>query len=564
MMKKNRLFVMATVLAFVFTASFCFGQQGVKPGVKNSYNEVTSKLDKGGNIFIYVSTERVVKTVDDFVTKLSQIAQSSADTPDQAKETMAIFDFIYGMIKRSGLTEISGVGFSSVPVSENLNHSKTVIHHYKENSSGLIWKLYETSPHKLTELRMLPANTSFAAFGTSKLNALWNWIKKEAELSKIPALEKISKLDSNLLKSGIDLNKMLEAMSNGAGYVFTLDNTKKCKLPFGAKGMEIPDPGLALVITVKDDYLLNFFSLMFGNKTPVEEKGIKSIPISIPKMMPFTLEPAVMQKGNTLILTSSKKMAEEMFSAMEKGNGLISTPEFKKMSANIPDTGNGFSYSNGELFKLIMSLQQKDKGPESDSNPAETEAYKNIMNLFWKDMESYSVMQTFPEGLIWISNQTMNYENLVLLPVTFGVGVISAIAIPNALTANQKGKQKATIGDMKAVAQAIESYMTDFYYAPKGKTLKEVEKDLVPFHIKNLPLKDAWGNDFLYLHGTGKDQDVYYIASPGRDGVFNGWDQKGFYPIKTMKDFDNDIIFANGAFVYGPEFKHLSGPIEKK
>jgi hypothetical protein len=45
-------------------------------------------------------------------------------------------------------------------------------------------------------------------------------------------------------------------------------------------------------------------------------------------------------------------------------------------------------------------------------------------------------------------------------------------------------------------------------------------------------------------------RDGYLIASPGKDGLFQGWQQKGEYP---RNEYGQDIIFSGGRFVYGPE-----------
>ena len=57
-----------------------------------------------------------------------------------------------------------------------------------------------------------------------------------------------------------------------------------------------------------------------------------------------------------------------------------------------------------------------------------------------------------------------------LLIVVAIIGIIAAIAIPNLLVALQKGKQKATMGDLKTIGSAIESYVTDWSIAPNDDT----------------------------------------------------------------------------------------------
>jgi hypothetical protein len=117
------------------------------------------------------------------------------------------------------------------------------------------------------------------------------------------------------------------------------------------------------------------------------------------------------------------------------------------------------------------------------------------------------------------------------------------------------GKMKATLIDLKRMGWAIESYITDRGQAPQRETLRELKELLEPFHIREVPLKDAWGNDYYYYHGTGKAKTSYAIASAGSDGKFAGFEQKGDY----MDYKGKDIIFSNGVFTYRPNIQLTKG-----
>lgn len=95
--------------------------------------------------------------------------------------------------------------------------------------------------------------------------------------------------------------------------------------------------------------------------------------------------------------------------------------------------------------------------------------------------------------------------------------------------------------DLKSIGIAVESFMTDNYYAPDDIS----SKYLTTFYIKRLPVVDPWGNKYLYKK---VDKENYCIASAGSDGIFEGFDQKGKY-INTE---GKDIIFSNGTYVYCP------------
>lgn len=135
-----------------------------------------------------------------------------------------------------------------------------------------------------------------------------------------------------------------------------------------------------------------------------------------------------------------------------------------------------------------------------------------------------------------------------LLIVIAIIGIIAAIAIPNLLTALQKGKQKATAGDMKSLGTSIESYLTDVYIAPQATTGNGLATILAPFYMKVYTSRDGWGHPWQYSSPTLSD--IYSLGSSGRDTTFNGWIQSGTYIVDRLVEFNNDIIFSNGSFTY--------------
>ena len=140
------------------------------------------------------------------------------------------------------------------------------------------------------------------------------------------------------------------------------------------------------------------------------------------------------------------------------------------------------------------------------------------------------------------------------------IGIVAVIAIPNLLSALQKSKLKATMGDMKSIATAVESYLTDNSMAPGGGALARIadlNPYLAPFHIKILPFQDGWGGMLRYQSGpVGAQQALYSVISYGRDNMDSGMDiNNSHYVITSMTGFDNDICFANGLFTYAPKIR---------
>ncbi len=146
-----------------------------------------------------------------------------------------------------------------------------------------------------------------------------------------------------------------------------------------------------------------------------------------------------------------------------------------------------------------------------------------------------------------------------LLIVIAIIGIVAAIAIPNLLTALQKGRQKATMGDLRSMGAAIESYVTDNYMAPGGGTITNsagLRPLLVPFHTKSLPEKDGWGAPYIYQSTAAgsSGEDDYSIISYGKRSLPNVMDTNfSPYPVKAYAHFELDICYCNGNFTYGPK-----------
>ncbi|HEY7863315.1 MAG TPA: prepilin-type N-terminal cleavage/methylation domain-containing protein [Thermoanaerobaculia bacterium] len=144
-----------------------------------------------------------------------------------------------------------------------------------------------------------------------------------------------------------------------------------------------------------------------------------------------------------------------------------------------------------------------------------------------------------------------------LLIVIAIIGILAAIAIPNLLNAVQRGKQKRTMSDMRALATAIEAYAVDnnVYPAAAGCTglftTATTQLDsasftrLSPTYIAQPPVYDGWSRPNFY--GVSASFNDYALRSRGRDNV------DGAITCVTTTDFNADILYGNGTFIQWPE-----------
>jgi type II secretion system protein G len=144
-----------------------------------------------------------------------------------------------------------------------------------------------------------------------------------------------------------------------------------------------------------------------------------------------------------------------------------------------------------------------------------------------------------------------------LLIVVAIIGILASIAIPNLLNAVQRGKQKRTMADMKALAVALEAYQVDNsvypaaacnagnFTTPGPLLATDSFTNLTPTYIAQPPLTDGWGHFLRYSLDAA--QVHYNLRSLGRNGTAN--------PLAcgTTTNFNDDILFSDGAFLQWPE-----------
>ena len=145
-----------------------------------------------------------------------------------------------------------------------------------------------------------------------------------------------------------------------------------------------------------------------------------------------------------------------------------------------------------------------------------------------------------------------------LLIVIAIIGILAAIAIPNLLNAVQRGKQKRTMSDMRALATAVEAYSVDnnnypaaacpasaFTTAPTQLSSTTNFSNLSPTYIAQAPLKDGWQH--FYYYALSSTSQAYAIWSGGRSGTTSA------AICGTTTNFNDDLIYSNGTFIQWPE-----------
>lgn len=160
-----------------------------------------------------------------------------------------------------------------------------------------------------------------------------------------------------------------------------------------------------------------------------------------------------------------------------------------------------------------------------------------------------------------MGNRKRGFTLLELLIVVAIIGIIAGIAIPNLLVAIARSRQRRSMSDMRTIATAWEARNVETgRYNAAGAGLPGITNPvddstlaavLSPTYVKEMPLYDGWGHNFLCFTdqqwGSTSPSQAYVIVSPGRDGQVSSTVTPGGF-----QNFDCDIIYSNGAFVTYP------------
>src|SRR5947207_3111475 len=86
-------------------------------GRKTSFTEVTSQLDPGGSLFVYLATDQWLAGLS---TNISAFRQIILSLPGPGMENRAeierVFELLTRLVKSSGIEDVTGVGLSGAPV----------------------------------------------------------------------------------------------------------------------------------------------------------------------------------------------------------------------------------------------------------------------------------------------------------------------------------------------------------------------------------------------------------------------------------------------------------------
>jgi hypothetical protein len=459
---------------------------GIVSAEKNSFNEVASKLDAGGNFYLYLSTEQALSRLSQNIAVFSNLVRQMPAAPALGGERISrIFEVVDGVVKDSGVEQISGFGASSIAREKGFYYSKVIVHHYAGQGEGLLWTALGKEPHRLKELDLLPEDTAFAAYADLDAPLVLNSVLKHLKQLQIPDLDKgLAEFPEKFKDAtGTNFDDVLGSLGGGGyGVIFTLNEAKQITMPLPATILQIPEPGLALFFKVKNDAIYNRLDqLASGNIlfTRGELSGAKTITLNSAIEMAVKLKPTLARVGDYIFLASSDDLLREIIEVQNgKKDGYKSTAEFKRLSQGIPNEGNNFTLISEKFGKSFSQALQGLAGAQSGEMGALGKTMQNMMATNAAAI-GYSVGVNGPEG--WESYANGNKSlgsTAMIVPAVAAVGLVSAIAIPNFVRARTTSQQNACISNLRMIDAAKAQWALENH---KQNTDTPTKQDLTPY-----------------------------------------------------------------------------------
>jgi hypothetical protein len=380
-----------------------------KSATPNSFDEVATQLDPGGDFYLYLSTEQWLTKLSKGIDSLHDLALSGSNNAlagpygDQTEKGFAV---LKDMVQKSGLEEITGLGATSFAVAPGLHRNKVFVHHYPDKGSGILWSLLGKEPHALTGLDFLPADTAAATIGDFDLAQLINFLRQEANDSGIPeAKQAVAQWQTQFAGvSGLQLDDVLGSLNGSMGMILTLDASNNISVPIADEPQTIPAPRLALLVAVKNDLIFKQVDKMLGSNPgviKVNEADLRMLTMPVPMIPALNLRPSVAQWNGFLVIASDDQLIRDMIAVQKGAPGYKSTPEYVALSAGLPQQGNRFGVTTQRFADTLHKVQSQMQS--TSAAPAQAAAIQHWFSTIQKVAYGYGVGSHLPNGWLTVS-----------------------------------------------------------------------------------------------------------------------------------------------------------------
>ncbi len=521
-----------------------------------AFRETVKHLDVNGNFLFFVNAADVLKVLDETMlgVRKNVVPLLLEGNPNQKQMINAGQNVLDSLYKTSGVREIGGIGVSNRHLGDGIYRAKAFIQ-IDPAKKGKLWKLFGETPKPLDYLELLPTTTVGASFSDFDLNELWKWHFELVQATGDGQLVGMHQMVMMGLQQKVDLAKLFAGTSGTFGVVLTLDPSTMITVPAGrGKSVTVPEPGLAIVVKVKDstvkDFLLSKLTTRKnGKETPLSftEKTVDGITIrtfNLPLPIPVPVSPSIATIGDYLVLSTTSKLIEGMIAAKTKGTGLKSKTNFKKWMKGLPLEGNSFAFLDPLFTKTAMDVQRR---MMAQGNEDQKRALEAVMKVYkQEDTFAISVSRLESNGISVIGTSCMSAPKAFAVQIVKLASYGAGVGLPRVIKGAGKAKQVKCKNNLKQIGLGLLMYAGD-------------NKGAFPKDLGMLYEKDYLKNGIVYVCPATKDTvprsaaDVragkcsyVYVGNGVRDDAPNGMKTVIAYDKPSNHGTSINFLFVDG------------------
>ncbi len=448
------------------------------------FREVAAKLDAGGSLYAYLSTDQFLGNLGAKVGAVRQFILSLPDMDADERSGMEqVFTGIQNLVQRSGAEGIAGVGLSGIALEKGFYRTRFVTQRVP-GSEGYLWQWFGSKPHPLAGLDLLPADTVWAVFGDVDLKSIWDALLKNAnDASLTPMIEGMRELSSNIQQAtGRSLEDQLGSLGGEIGVALTLDSTRKFNFQEGGIELkDLPEPALVIVLKIKDDALYEWLDAAIS-QNPQSASGKTETArwrsLSVPVPVPFAVRPTVARLGDYLIVASNDQLIERVDKVRGgKEPGIKGSAEWQRLAKGLPTEGNSFTFVSARFGEIITQVQQAVLKQAAQGGGAIPD-FAGLQKVFGLSTTaaSYAVGWTDATGSQAVSQGTQEPAAVLVSSVIAApTAIMAGMLLPALNQAKGKAQEVSCMNNLKQIALGMVMYANDHEDALPGdfQSIKE-------------------------------------------------------------------------------------------
>jgi hypothetical protein len=430
------------------------------------FDATMREVDSGGQVLFFCNTDELLPQALAKIKTLTAEVMAATPANTNAAQVAAAVDRVDGFLRSSGLYDVRGVAFSSVPRADGLHDTKFFLN--RTPATGALWKVVGQAPRALKGVHLLPRDTVLANVQNVDLAAAWQLARDGVrQIGGAAALTQMDAgLESTRTNSGLNVQALLGALGDEVLLGVQLSSVSNVMVTTGGRLQLYPRLSVLLGFAVRDAATVRaqFAALaqrgLLRPLAPVDGAPAYATPMPPTQNTPLPLAPVFVVRDDFLLFASLPDVAAAACAAARAHDGLAATPEFRRAFVAVPTQAiNGLVYMHPKCGQTLRDFQLNTLAA-AQSDAMGLSMVRAFSGLFQAGQVAV-VRIVKPHGIAAHGVTSVGGRETLASMAVAPVGVMAAIAVPSFFNARTKSIQNACYNNLRLLDGAKEQYALD-------------------------------------------------------------------------------------------------------